>query len=535
MDSDQNFPFSHFVKLKTPPPGKTSRDISENSQNDNPRNLLKSSNLRDSKDDEFISDNDENAVIQEEIKSLLKDIISEKKYSAYFENTFSLLSFDGDSITFKVSTPFIRTMIEKHYYSALEKVVSSLFGSPVNIHIKLSEQSSSISKNTNFLEPEQIVKTEPSVKSVKDASFRLDLDPSQDDLEGQVESKYIDHMNDKNIGVNPNKTFSNFVVGPSNHMAYSSAIAISRAPGKAYPSTYFHSASGLGKTHLLHAIANEVQEKFPQLKIVILTARDFMTEMINCLQANKITQFRKKYSESIDVLMIDDIQELKNKHSTQNEFFHVFNELHNQGKQLIFTSDKEPKDIDGIEERIRTRLSWGLVSDIQLPDLETRIAILKKKAKEEDVFLPDDVINLIASAYKNNIRELEGSLIKLGAYSSLFGVDIDIEIAQEQLKLNPPTEGREISIELIAKTASQYFKIPVADLRSKARYKEVTRARHISMYLSYKLLKTTYEEIGRYFGRRDHTSVLHAVEKIKEGLSSSPEISQTVLEIENLL
>ncbi|GAF80514.1 unnamed protein product, partial [marine sediment metagenome] len=198
-------------------------------------------------------------------------------------------------------------------------------------------------------------------------------------------------------------------------------------------------------------------------------------------------------------------------------------------------SDKAPKDIDGIEERIKTRLSWGLVLDIQKPDLETRIAILKKKSMEEDIYLPDDVINLIASAIKSNIRELEGSLIRLGAYASVFEVDIDAEIARQQLKLDDYLDPKKITLDNIGKTVSSYFKIPVPDLKSKARNKEIATARHIAMYLSYKIIQSTLAEIGQFYGNRDHSSVLHAVEKIKKQLKTDSELSSSVLEIENSL
>ncbi len=258
-----------------------------------------------------------------------------------------------------------------------------------------------------------------------------------------------------------------------------------------------------------------------------------MTEMIDYIAEKKIAEFRKKYSEKIDVLIIDDIHELKNKAGTQNEFFHVFNELHAKGKQLIFTSDKHPKEIDGLEERIKTRLSWGLVLDIQAPDIETRIAILKKKALEEDIFLPDDVLTFIASSVKNNIRELEGSLIRLGAYSSVFKVDIDLEIAKDQLKLTEDTAKIEgYTIESVSKIVSHYFKVPLVDLRSKVRLKEITDPRHIAMYLSYKICGATLIEIGNYFGKRDHTSVMHAIEKVKQSIKTDPQASQIIVDLE---
>ena len=363
--------------------------------------------------------------------------------------------------------------------------------------------------------------------------------PTKEDKLSSVNSRVINYPDHKKfkILVDPKKTFDNFVVGPSNNMAYASAQAVAKAPGKAYPCLYVHSNSGLGKTHLLHSVANKVKETSPQLIICITTARDFMNEMVDYQRRNEIFIFRKKYSEEIDLLMIDDIHELKNKEGTQNEFFHVFNELHNKGKQLIFTSDKHPKDINGVEERIKTRLAWGLVLDIQPPDLETRIAILKNKAVKEDIFLSQDVINLIAVKVKSNIRELEGSLIRLAAYSGIFDIDIDIEIAKEQLNLIDGQEQDALTIDAVTLPTSRYFNVPLADIKSKSRLKNVTQARHVAMYLAHNLIKPspTYMEIGTFFGGRDHSSVLHAIEKIRSALKTDQTLSQAILEIENEL
>ncbi|MBT3982012.1 MAG: chromosomal replication initiator protein DnaA [Bacteriovoracaceae bacterium] len=480
----------------------------------------------------------------------LEKTISPQKYNTFFKSTFCISAVKDNNIEFSVTTPFIKTMIENHYLSILKSLILQVLGEEyeVSVEVVIPTKMSLSSNKNNILDSINLNKSKSladeirseSLKrsdSVKDHTFRLDLHPSADDLQKKVESKVLAHLKDIHFGqlIDPNKTFDNFVIGPSNNMAYATAVAVSKNPGKAYPCLYLYSRSGLGKTHLLHSVANNIKRFHPQLKICITTARDFMTEMIEAMQQKKINDFRKKYSESIDVLMVDDVHELKDKPSTQNEFFHVFNELHNKGKQLIFTSDKEPKEIVGIEERIKTRLSWGLVQDMQPPDLETRIAILKQKALKEDIYIPDEVINLVASAIKNNIRELEGSLIKLAAYSSVFQVDIDTEIAKEQLKLNDFYDPKCINLESVIKAISSFFKIPIADLKSKSRSKDIATARHIGMYLSYKVVQSTYSEIGSFYGKRDHTTAMHAVEKIKKQLKTDARLCSSILEIENSL
>ena len=506
-------------------------------------------NLEENKINQQVSSNheenfsaDELNDLTQEILNIIKNYISPQKFKAYFENTFSVSSIDENFIQFAVTTSFIKKMIEQHNRPHLESAINDLLGDSYNFEIivlgKTNINREEIKIETSTQETSHNTYDVTKGTTAKDTKFTInDLYPSKDDLESKIESKVINHLSDnKHYGqiIDQRKTFNNFVVGPNNNFAHASSIAVAKNPGKVYPSLYIHGNSGLGKTHLLHAVANHIQESQPTLRICITTAKDFMIEMVDSMKSQTMPEFRKKYSEQIDVLMVDDIHELKNKSSTQNEFFHVFNELHNKGKQLIFTSDKHPKEIDGIEDRIRTRLAWGMVVDIQLPDLETRTAILKRKAIEEDIFLPDDVVNLIAKSIKNNIRELEGSLIKLGAFSSVFNVDIDLEIAKEQLKLTEESEKDLVSFDQICKTVSKYYKIPVADLLSKARNKEVTHARHIAMYLSNKIIRATLVSIGQHFGR-DHSSVLHAIDKINKKVKENSSIKQEIFEIESNL
>ena len=464
------------------------------------------------------------------IMKYLKDQINEAKYKAYFCDTFSLISLDQDKIKFTVSTEYIKTIIEGYYQTHIQDAIQQVLGKRYQIEI------SSLPSNKNFI----FDALDKSKFSAKNASFTLDLISEEknefNNMGERSAHRYSENKKFKFV-VDPNKSFDTFVVGPSNNMAYASALAVAKNPGKVYPCLYLHSNSGLGKTHLLHSVANKAREAYPSLAICITPARDFMTEMVDAIAKKEIQRFRKKYSEEIDILMIDDVHDLKNREGTQNEFFQVFNELHNKGKQLIFTSDKHPKDINGIEERIRTRLAWGLVLDIQPPDLETRIAILKNKAAEEDIFLPQDVLNLVASRIRSNIRELEGSLIRLAAYSSVFGIDIDMEIAKEQLNLGDNSEQSIATLETISKATSEYFKVSLSDIKSKSRLKAIAQARHVTMFLCYKLIRPTptYMEIGLFFGGRDHTSVLHAVEKIRKASETNQALAQDLLEIENSL
>jgi chromosomal replication initiator protein len=493
-----------------------------------------------------VSENPSLEETQQKILFFLSNNIEKPEFDQYIKNSLVLVNIHNKTIELRAASKQVLEIIENKYWNLLSEAIFKSTGTFYNIQLSAASESQkdtqvpeikedmlSALENQNPGSTPQKTEKKP---SAKDHYFTLDLTPSNEDLKNKVETRYIETVSEPSLtNIDSRKTFQNFVVGPSNNMAFASCIAAAKNPGKNYPTVYIHSKSGLGKTHLLHAVGNLIHKNYPKLKVLFTTAQNFLQEMVDSIREQKIEAFRKKYTEQIDVLMIDDIHELKNKQGTQNAFFHIFNDLYSKGKQLFFTSDKTPKEIDGIEERIKTRLSWGLVLDIQQPDLETRIAILKKKAQEEDIYLPDDVITLIASSIKDNIRELEGSLIKLAAYSSIFKQDIDTEIAKRELKLDEIKDTSELTLEKIAKSVSLYFKIPVADLKSKSRIKEVANARHIAMYLSYKLLKTNYTEIGKFYGNRDHSTVLIGVRKITESIKENMSLSHNILEIENNL
>lgn len=483
-------------------------------------------------------DSEELLAINQELHNILKDSIDQQKYETYFHQNFHLTKFSETELQFSVATNFIKKIIESNYISHLQRAIKLTLGKDYQFNILvLWEGKGDVRIETKTESPSPSLYNVKKGGSVKETSFNInDIMPTSTDLIDQYQSRVITELkSDPNNKIDTQKTFENFIVGSSNNLAYASCVAAANNPGRVYPSLYLHSASGLGKTHLLHAIANKILEKNPNFKVCLTTGHEFVDDYVRAVQNKKFPEFQRKYVDDIDVLIVDDIHELKNKNETQNTFFNIFNELHNRNKQLIFTSDKSPKDINGIEERVKTRLAWGLIVDIQQPDLETRIAILKQKAMEKDFYIPEDVVNLVATAVKSNVRELESSLIRLGMYSSVLGVDIDVEIAKSQLKLDENYNADNLTFEGIIKTVGTYYKIPVSDIRSKARNKDLTHARHIGMYLTHKIIKPTLSEIGDFYGKRDHTTVMHAISKIEQQQKIDQKLAQALLEIENSL
>ena len=532
-DSNKNFVQSDLFEnnASTPLPNTTPDDII------NPvSNISKNSGTGPS-----VHHNDELSTLQKEILQLIKNQLPPEKYTPLFDNGLTLTSIADQSINFLASSGYQKDCIESDYHDLLASAVYSLLGKKYKVIVDFADNKKGPTRS-NLLETlgqEKISvqqgKSKP--KNATDSIFKLSLGPTQEDLITAAESKYLTHMSgkEKSLGIDPTKNFHNFIVGPSNSMAHATAKAIAQSPGKGgkYPTVYMFSDSGLGKTHLLHAIANEIHDHSPHLVVILISARDFMNEIVNAYAKNQIIDLRKKYSEKVDVLMIDDVHELSNKEATQNEFFHIFNELHHRGKQLIFTSDKKPHEIKGLPERLINRLQWGLVIDIQKPDLETRIAILKNKAHELDLFVGDDVLHCIASSIKNNIRELEGSLVKLEAYKNFVRREIDLDTVRDLLMLEAHQEKPPLNPEVIAKAVCAYYKVHLADLKSNSRKKEMARSRHVAMYLAQKMLNNcTLKDLGDFFGGKDHSSVIHAIKKIKQELQKNPDLAREIFDIE---
>lgn len=337
------------------------------------------------------------------------------------------------------------------------------------------------------------------------------------------------------LNLNPKYTFESFVVGDSNRFAHAAALAVAEAPARAYNPLFIYGGVGLGKTHLMQAIGHFVIENNPYCKVVYVSSEKFTNELINAIQKNKTASFRGKY-RTVDLLLIDDIQFLAGKESTQEEFFHTFNALHEASKQIVISSDRPPKEIPTLEDRLRSRFEWGLITDIQAPDLETRIAILRKKAVTEGWKLPNDVIVYIANLINSNIRELEGALIRVIAYASLTKREITIELAEEVLKdIIPSQQATRISIPQIQQAVAEYFHLSVEDLKSKRRTQNITLPRQIAMFLAREVTDASLPKIGEEFGGRDHTTVIHAYEKIKESMESDPQINQIVKDLSQQL
>ncbi|MCU1238753.1 MAG: chromosomal replication initiator protein DnaA [Candidatus Solibacter sp.] len=325
--------------------------------------------------------------------------------------------------------------------------------------------------------------------------------------------------------LNPKFTFNSFVVGACNQFAHAAAKSVATNPSRSYNPLFLYGGVGMGKTHLMHAIGRQLMDQFGAMRIIYTSSERFMNEMIACIRTERMQQFHQRYREA-DVLLIDDIQLLGNKERTQEEFFHTFNELHDHQKQIVISSDSPPKDIPGLLERLRSRFEWGLMADIQPPDLETKMAILDKKAEQEGVELPDDVRTFMASKTKSNVRELEGALVKLMAYSSLTGTPIHLQMAQQVLKHLVHVQDRRVTMDSIQKAVAEKFTIKQSQLKEKSNTKKVVYPRQVAMYLVKELTNASLPEIGRAFGGKHHTTVIHSINKIEKDRQTDPELNR---------
>jgi chromosomal replication initiator protein len=327
--------------------------------------------------------------------------------------------------------------------------------------------------------------------------------------------------------LNPKYTFDSFVVGSSNQFAHAAARAVAEIPSKSYNPLFIYGGVGLGKTHLMHAIGHYILAREKKLNLSYISTDRFINEMINAIRFDRLPAFRSKY-RAIDVLLIDDIQFIAGKDRTQEEFFHIFNALHDGQKQIVVSSDCPPRQIPTIEERLHSRFEWGLIADIQAPDIETKIAILRKKAEAERVFLPENVALFIASKVKTNIRELEGSLIRLIAYASLTGRDIDLPLTQETLRDLLHAEEKPVSIEMIQKFVADHFNLKISELKAKNNSKSIARPRQIAMYLTKSLTGASLPEIGKEFGGKHHSTVIHSIRRVDDERKQNPEFDRLI-------
>ena len=333
------------------------------------------------------------------------------------------------------------------------------------------------------------------------------------------------------VNLNPKYTFTSFVVGASNQFAHAASMAVAEAPARAYNPLFIYGGVGLGKTHLMNAIGNHVAERF-DLRIAYVTTEQFTNEVINSIRYDKMIELRKRYRH-IDMLLIDDIQFLAGKERTQEEFFHTFNSLYEARKQIVLSSDRFPKEMPDIEERLRSRFECGLIADLQPPDVETRIAILRKKSEDEGIGLPEDVIQFLAVNMKSNVRELEGSLIRLGAYSSLTGQAITLDMAKNVLRDIIGEKKKIIAMDDIEEAVAERYHVKIADMKSRRRSKTLVHPRQIAMYLCRELTDASFPEIGRHFGGKDHTTIIHACKQIAKAKATDSALNSTLESLKN--
>lgn len=364
-----------------------------------------------------------------------------------------------------------------------------------------------------------------------DITFILEKEATEQKKKKESAVKSSNHVNYENANLNPKYKFDTFVVGSNNKLAHSAALAAAESPGEVYNPLYIYGGAGLGKTHLMHSIGHFILERNPKMKVLYVTSENFTNEVINCIRSGdalKMNNMREKY-RTVDILMIDDIQFIIGKESTQEEFFHTFNTLHSAGKQIILSSDKPPKDMETLEERLRSRFEWGLIADIQPPDYETRMAILQKNAENYNKEIDDEVLSYIADNVKSNIRELEGALNKIMAFSKLNKVDINLEYAEEALKdVIYPNKQKEITPSLIIEVVAEHFGISPEDIASKKRTAELVQPRQIVMYFCREMTENSLQNIAKAIGKKDHTTVLHGIKTITKEMESNEELKNKV-------
>lgn len=386
-----------------------------------------------------------------------------------------------------------------------------------------------------ILEARYITLIENAVKQITGKKFEIQFSIPGEKIEAEIdEEKPEKEVEDELLTkshLNPKYTFDKFVIGNSNRFAHAASLAVAEAPAQAYNPLFIYGGVGLGKTHLMHAIGHYVLSQNPKANVVYLSSEKFTNELINSIRDDKNVEFREKY-RNVDVLLIDDIQFIAGKERTQEEFFHTFNALHEANKQIILSSDRPPKEIPTLEDRLRSRFEWGLIADIQAPDLETRAAILKKRAEIESLHVENDVLMYIADKIQSNIRELEGALTRIIAYSSLTNREITVELAAEALRdIISKNAPKQVNVDSIKSAVADYFDLTMTDLDSRKRTRSIAYPRQIAMYLSRELTDLSLPKIGAAFGGRDHTTVIHAYDKISTDVQNNPELKSKIDEI----
>lgn len=430
-------------------------------------------------------------------KDLLKDEVTKISYETWIKD-LEIESAENGNIVLVANTVFQKDSIMSRYYDLFKNTFRFLTNKEWDINVILKSDDSTPMQETSNLE--------------------------------QSTNSYVN----PNSNLNPKYTFDTFVVGNNNRFAHAAALAVAEAPAKSYNPLFVYGGSGLGKTHLMHAIGNEVLKNNKTLNVLYVDSEKFTNQLINAIKDSKTEQFKNKY-RNIDVLLIDDIQFIAGKERIQEEFFHTFNSLHGSGKQIIISSDRPPKDIPLLEDRLKSRFEWGLIADISNPDYETRFAILKKKAQLDNIYIDDEILSNIATKIDSNIRELEGTLNRLIATSSLTQAPITMEMSERAINDVVKNKEKVLSYDLIQETVAKYFNITVNDLKGSRRSNDIALPRQIAMYLCRTIAQMSTNAIGSCFGKRDHSTVLHACNKIEKDIKQDNNLKMVVDSVKNLI
>jgi chromosomal replication initiator protein len=436
---------------------------------------------------------------------LIQEKLSKQNFDTWIK-PIKIAAMEDKCVQLVVPNKFFKDWLLDNYFSTIKQSLQNIVGIEVDIEFILSKskEKSPDSVSMSPIQPKSV--SSSAASKGKNYSF-----------------------------LNNHYTFDRFVVGPCNQFAHAASIAVAKQPAKNYNPLFIYGGSGLGKTHLLNATGLLTTTAHPELNVMYVSAEEFMNEMINSIRYDRMPKFREKY-RNISCLLIDDIHFLAGKERTQEEFFHTFNTLHDSGKQIVVTSDKFPKDIPNLEGRLRSRFEWGLIADIQPPEIETKIAIIEKKMQESQITLPSTVAHYIASHVESNIRELEGFLVRISAYSSLTGREIDLDLVKEVLKNVVKRNGNEeVSIEEIIKVVAGKLNVKISDIKAHNKNKNLVYARQIAMFLSRKLTNASFPDIGQKIGNRDHSTVIYATNKILNKIEVDPKLKNVIRDIEDVL
>jgi chromosomal replication initiator protein len=457
--------------------------------------------------------------IWDQALGLLKERTNQQTYKTWFE-PIRLIETNEKSVVLGVPNEFFKNWVQEHYSETITNSLQEISNKKISFELVML--------------PEGEDKKESGGRDDKAAGDKAAEAVPEEPKKHIFPFLFKKPLPGEESKLNPKYTFESFVVGSGNRFSHAAALAVSESPAKAYNPLFIYGKVGLGKTHLMQAIGHHILKTKSTIRFIYISSEKFTNQLINAIQNRTTLKFRQMY-RNVDLLLIDDIHFIAGKESTQEEFFHTFNTLYDAHKQIVVSSDRSPKDIPALEERLVSRFEWGLVTDIQPPDLETRIAILRKKAQREGVTVPDEVTYFIGEKISSNIRELEGALIRVAAYAKLVGHEVNLDLVKEVLKDMLVESEARVTIELIQQKVAQYFDVRISDMRNKRRTRAIAYPRQIAMYLSRDLTDSSLPEIGGWFGGRDHSTVRHAYEKIRRDMESESNAREIIDKIKGAI